>query len=69
MLSKFASISKHAPARAIYIKGTGLDRTQHNSKKAEEDLLIQYYENYLKDVQGAEDLPLHRQQEFEQMRH
>lgn len=42
---RLLQVSRHA---GIYTKGTDLDPKNHDKERAEQDLLIQYYENYLK---------------------
>ena len=39
------------PRRQIYIKGTELDKKDYSQKQSESDLLIQYYENHMADIQ------------------
>ena len=39
------------PRRQIYSKGTELDKKDYSQKQSESDLLIQYYENHMADIQ------------------
>ena len=39
----------------IYTKGTGLDQSVYNKKRAEEEMSIQYYETFLSDERISEE--------------
>ena len=55
-LRAIVKVSNHA---GIYTKGTDLDPKNHDKERAEQDLLIQYYENYLKS-EGADPAELEK---------
>jgi len=40
---------------AIYQKNTDLDKTTYDAKKAEDELLIAYYKNYMNDAKLTDE--------------